>query len=56
MDVGKLHFFLNLLVGRQKKELLPEDVSDTSLANNFLAFFENKINDIYAHIDNNENE
>ena len=48
--------FLNTLVGRQKKELLPEDVSDMSLANNFLASFENKSNDIRAHTSNNENE
>ena len=49
-DMGKLYFFLNTLVGEKNKELLPENVSDTRLANNFLAFFENKITDICAHI------
>ena len=42
-DMGKLYFFLNSLVGSKNKELLPENVSDARLANNFSAFFENKI-------------
>ena len=44
-DVGKLYFFLNIyrtLIGGKNKKLLPESVSDTRLANNFSAFFENK--------------
>ena len=53
-DMGKLYFFLNTLVDGKNKELLPENVSDTRLANNFSAFFENKINDICAHLDNND--
>ena len=56
MDMVKLYFFLNTLVGGKNKELLSENVSDTRLANNFSAFFENKINDICAHIDNNDKE
>ena len=55
-DMGKLYFFLNTLVGGKNKELLPGNVSDTRLTNNFSAFFENKINDICAHIDNNDKE
>ena len=55
-DMGKLYFFLNTLVGGKNKELLPENVGDTRLANNFSEFFENKINDICAHIDNNDEE
>ena len=55
-DIGKLYFFLNILVGGKNKELLPGNVSDMRLANNFSAFFENKINGIYEHIDNNDNE
>ena len=54
--MGKLYFFLNTLVGGKNKELLPENVSDMRLANNFSAFFENKIKDICAHIDNNDEE
>ena len=54
-NVGKLYFFLNTLVGGKNKELLPENVSGMRLANKFLAFFEDKINDICAHLDNNEN-
>ena len=50
-DMGNLYFFLNTLVGGKNKELLPENVSDTRLPNNFSAFFENKINDICAHLD-----
>ena len=53
-DMGKLYFFLNTLVGGKNKELLPENVSDTRLANNFSAFFENKITDICAHIESND--
>ena len=53
-DVGKLYFFLNTLVDGKNKELLPENVSDTRLANNFLAFFENKITDTCAHIESND--
>ena len=49
-DIGKLYFFLNTLVGGKNKELLPENVSDTRLANNFSAFFENKISDICAQL------
>ena len=57
-DIGKSYFFLNTLVGG-KNELLPENVSDMRLANNFSAFFENKSSDVTnvcVHIDNNENE
>ena len=53
-DMGKLYFFLNTLVGGKNKQLLPENVSDTRLANNFSAFFENKITDICAHIESND--
>ena len=35
MDMGKLYFFLNTLVGGKNKELQPENVSNTRLANNF---------------------
>ena len=52
--MGKLYFFLNTLVGGKNKELLPENVSDARLANNFSAFFENKITDICAHIESND--
>ena len=53
-DMGKLYFFLNTLVGGENKELLPENVSDMRLASNFTAFFENKITDICAHIESND--
>ena len=52
-DMGKLYFFLNTLVGGENKKLLPESVSDSRLANNFLAFFENKITGISAYIESN---
>ena len=52
-DVAKLYFFLNTLIGGKHKKLLPESVSDARLANNFSAFFENKITDISAHIESN---
>ena len=52
-DMGKLYFFLNTLVGGKNKKLLPEDASDARLANNFSAFYENKITDICAHIESN---
>ena len=52
-DMGKLYFFLNTLVGGKNKKLLPESVSDSRLANNFSAFSENKITDISAHIESN---
>ena len=52
-DMGKLYFFLNTLVGGKNKKLLPESVSYSRLANNFSAFFENKITDISAHIESN---
>ena len=55
-DIGKLYFFLNTLVGGKNKKLLPENVSDMRLANNFSTFYENKINDICAHTDNNDNK
>ena len=51
--MGKLYFFLNILVGGKNKEVLPENVSDVGLANNFSAFFENKITDC-AHIESND--
>ena len=53
-DMGKLYFFLNTLVGGKNKQLLPENVSDARLANNFSAFFENKITDICAYIESND--
>ena len=52
--MGKLFFFLNTFVGGKNKELLPENVSDARLANNFSAFFENKITDICTHIESND--
>ena len=52
-DVAKLYFLLNTLIGGKNKKLLPENVSDARLANNFSAFFENKITDISAHIESN---
>ena len=52
-DMGKLYFFLNTLVSGKNKKLLPENVSDARLANDFSAFFENKITDICAHIESN---
>ena len=52
--MGKLYFFLNTLVGGKNKELLPENVSDARLANNFSAFFVNKITDISTNIESND--
>ena len=52
-DVAKLYFFLNTLISGKNKKLLPESVSDARLANNFSVFFENKITDISAHIESN---
>ena len=51
-----MYFFINTLVGGKNKEILPENVNDMRLANDFSAFFENKINDICANIDNNVSE
>ena len=52
-DVAKIYFLLNTLIGGKNKKLLPENVSDARLANNFSAFFENKITDISAHLESN---